>query len=182
MLPDPSAVFRPVPIVPSSVAAGAGARPATPPGVRAIGLAAGLAIATIVAVVGLPYGLFLSVGFDPSFGFVGLVAGSLGGWVMAPAAYRARTRTGWAGVIVVLGLLAVVIGAFTVGEVISIGISLSALASGSVAGVIGGLFVGPFLAFIGVLYVGLFVLPFTLAASAAWGLVMWLARRLAWPR
>ena len=100
-----------------------------------------------------------------------LIAGLLGGWLLAPRAARAASRRDWLGVVLLLGVVAVVLGAIGVG--IAMGVE-STLRSGAGPGqlmlsiVVGGLMLAP----LGVLVFGWMILPLTTLAAGIWALVM----------
>lgn len=102
------------------------------------------------------------------------IAGGVGGWTSAPAAARTRTRLGWAGVVLLLSITAVLIGAVVIG--ISMGV-VQAFADqvDLLYAVPYAIAVGLAYAFIGVLVIGPFALPFTAIAALLWAFVI--ARR-----
>jgi hypothetical protein len=150
-------------------------------GARRVGAGVGLAIGGIGAAAGIAF----SVGdtwFPPTVPFlVAIVAASgAGGWLLGPAAWRARTKHSWLATVAGLGLVAVFIGdAVIVGGVVAIAaITGSPGAPGdaiSLAISIVGLFL------IGLIVVGPITAPFTLAAATIWALGMWLVRRRSCP-
>jgi hypothetical protein len=105
-----------------------------------------------------------------TLGLPTLVAGSLGGWIFGPVAWSARTDRAWLVPIVGLAFTAVVIGAFVVGLELALPAASQAVGPGEAVQVAVGLLLLTVL--IGVPTLGLIMLPFTLAASACWALVM----------
>jgi hypothetical protein len=100
-----------------------------------------------------------------------LVAGLIGGWLLAPRAARASTRRERLGVVLRLGVIAVIVGA------IGMGVAMGAeswLRSRTDIGqlvlgvIVGGLMAAP----IGLILFGWMLLPVTTLASGIWALVM----------
>lgn len=186
MLPEPSPVFGPVPVVawrhPPVC-------PPTPVRFRAVAAAMGLCVGLGVDAAGLgvvragilgPGALALvsSVLGTPSLGAVVAVTGGAGGWIVAPQAWRAEDRIDWGAVIIELALLAVVIGAVLIGQEGGM-LMESNLLPPPVEQLAYHAAAGGFLALMGIALYGIFVLPFTMAASVLWALGLWvLVRRV----
>ena len=183
MLPDPSAVWRPVPAarVPR-------VREPIPRRWRVVGAGSGLAAAAVVDLVVAAGLLVLAVGpFAPSAADANLPAslvvaaiaagcGTVGGWIAAPLAWRAESRREWAGAIVRLATLAVILGAVCIGvggtALSQVGV-VEPLMKAVAITIAGGLA----LAVIGIAIYGIFVLPFTLMAATIWAGLVWAFRR-----
>ena len=104
MLNDPSPIWHPVPVASQAV-------PAVPGWVRVLGAASGLLVA-MVFVLGAWFVDATSRGnpIGPTVVPPIVAAGVVGGWIVAPDAWAARTRRQWVRAIVVLAVLAVLIG------------------------------------------------------------------------
>jgi len=104
-------------------------------------------------------------------GIPSLVAGLVGGWLLAPRAARASTPREWLGVVLRLGCVAVIVGAIGVG--IALGAD-SALRSRAGLGrfVLASIVGGPLLGLLGVVLLGWMVLPLTTLAAGIWAFVM----------
>lgn len=149
---------------------------------RFLGLIVGLAVASLfVAVaivlqaVGGPIGSPVAV---PT-----LVAGALGGWLVAPDAVVAHDRRGWIALVVGFGLLAVALGAVVTALGLAIASAVSPLTATG-APDLGQALVGVVLGTVeatclGLIVFGWLALPFTVAAAAIWTTTMrGLAKRL----
>jgi hypothetical protein len=100
-----------------------------------------------------------------------LVAGLIGGWLMAPRAARASTRREWLGVVLRLGVLAVIVGAIGMG--MAMGAESWLRSRADIGQLILGIIVGGLMAApIGVLLFGWMLLPVTTLAAGIWALVM----------
>jgi hypothetical protein len=136
-----------------------------------VGLGVGLVLAVAAAVVGL-YGSSIPPGWSILPAVVN--AAAIGGWVVGPVAWRTHSKRGWVGVVLVLGLLAVVIGDVAViAELVAFPPSLSTPPPDAMTTAAGALFLGV----IGLLIVGPVALPFTLGAALIWSLVVIALRR-----
>jgi hypothetical protein len=176
----PPPVWHPAPVVAWSAIRAEGARV---PGARRIGATVGFVVGLVFAVFGAVVAFALRIGpfEDAPISWVTIagtlylfavvpITGAMGGRVFARTAFGARTRSAWAGVMLGLAMLAVVIGAVLVGfGVLALQpqqldpwwIALPAdIAFGAILGIVG------------VLFYGVVALPFTLAAAAAWALVI----------
>jgi hypothetical protein len=176
MVPDRSPIVRPAPIVPWRLP-----QPKLVPGAhrfRTAGATVGLVVALIAIV------LAVKGPFPTGFGWVGtgaswlagtILAGALGGWLLGPETWRARTLLDWGRLVTRLGLAAVGIGGVTVG--LAMGLEVAAtthiplLLQLSV-----GLAYGLLFAVIGIPTFGMYVLPITLAAGLVWAIVIRLLR------
>jgi hypothetical protein len=114
------------------------------------------------------------VGSLGTYGVATLVAGSVGGWIFGPMAWKARTDGAWVLPIAGLSVTAVVLGASVVG--LQLGLVLASNAAGPGEAVNAVLAMILFTAVFGGLTLGLFMLPMTFAASAVWALVMVIVR------
>ena len=109
---------------------------------------------------------------------VTLIAGAAGGWAVGPVAFRTRTRLGWAAVVLLLAITALSVGAVVIG--ITIGFIQAATERVELIYVIPyAIGVGLAYAFIGILVMGPFILPFTALAALVWAFVMAWRRRSA---
>lgn len=148
---------------------------------RLLGLVVGLAVASLFAAAAV--GLQAAEGpMEPPV-IPTLVAGALGGWLVAPHAVVEHDRKGWVALVIGFGLLAVAIGAL----VTALGLAVASLASPLAttgAPDLGQALVGVVLGTVEVTLLGLIVfgwlaLPFTVAAAAIWTTTMRaLAKRL----
>lgn len=144
------------------------ARMGRPPSAKLLGLAVGFLVAAVIAVAGLTTGIVRSTfTSDPPFAVGTLAAGSIGGWIVGPAATRAHGRGGWLGVVAGLGLIAVLLGDLAV---IGTAAMLTALAATTDPVTV--LISIPLYAVLGLIIVGPFALPFTVAAAAIWATAM----------
>lgn len=107
-----------------------------------------------------------------------LVAGTVGGWMLAPRAGRASTRRAWLGVILRLAILTVVLGSLGVGLALGFETAIRDQTE-TVLIVPIGIAYGLFLGALGIGFLGLFVLPLTLLAAVVWASVMGLLRPVA---
>jgi hypothetical protein len=104
-------------------------------------------------------------------GVPALVAGLIGGWLLAPRAARASTRREWLGVVLRLGVVAVIVGAMGMG--IAMGAESALNSRGGPGQAILSLIVGgPLLGLLGVVLLGWMVLPLTTLAAGIWAFVM----------
>jgi hypothetical protein len=111
-----------------------------------------------------------SVGPDLAGPAAIVIAGTAGGAILGPAGWQARGFLKWAEVVGALALLAIPIGALVIGEATAmsgVGRTESPSLSWTFAP-----FVGLLLAGLGTAIFGLFVFPFTLAASLIWAIAM----------
>ena len=137
----------------------------------------GAIVGFLVACAFVAAGLLSLLGKDDgamafvTWGIPTLLAGLIGGWLLAPRAARASTRREWLGVVLRLGVVAVIVGAIGVG--IGMGID-SALRGDAELGqvilstVVGALMLAP----LGMLVMGWMILPLTTLAAGIWALVM----------
>jgi len=142
--------------------------------VRWRGAIVGMAVAGFYALSGfeLMFGRHLDrVALFLMQGIPALVAGLVGGWLLAPRAAGAGTRREWIGVIVRLGLVAVVVGAVGVGMGLGVDSALRGGADGLHL-VMSALAVGFLFGVAGIVFFGWTMLPVTLVAAAAWAFVM----------
>jgi hypothetical protein len=98
-----------------------------------------------------------------------VLAGAVGGAIMGPSAWRARTFADWARAVCALAAVAIPIGAVVVGEAMAIG--AAALDESWSTSTLLAPLIGLFLAAFGTLILGLFVLPFTVGAALIWAIV-----------
>jgi hypothetical protein len=196
---DPSAVWRPVPRMGWRPLE---SRPIRYPHPRKLGALLGFAAGTVVVVAVVlaeaifGFGLFDPVnagdpGRDLGSSLVALLVssalvgstGALGGSRFGRAAFQAQGRVEWAWVVLALAFAAVFIGAFEVGiGGMLLTLPAQALSQDAVVALAFDVLAGAALALIGVVIYGIFVLPFTLAASALWAAGMWWLRRRLEPR
>jgi hypothetical protein len=124
-------------------------------------------------------GLFVLVSFDASeaggsvagpFDVATLVAGALGGWIFGAPARRAQTDRDWLLVILGLAVTAVIIGAAASGMEVGLASAQPGTPLHEVAGDVLGITI--LFATVGVLVLGLFILPATLMASVVWTVLM----------
>lgn len=151
--------------------------PAQPPfapprrGARGTGCVVGLVVAVAAEMLMIDWSRPGKViGHVGTLALPTLVAGSLGGWIFGPVAWNARTDRAWLMPILGVAIGAVVIGAFVVGLELGIPAASQAAGPGEAMQIAVGLLLVTVL--IGVPTLGLIMLPFTLAASAIWALVM----------
>jgi NADH:ubiquinone oxidoreductase subunit 6 (subunit J) len=183
MLPDPSPVFRPVPMVwPQQ------SRQPIPRRWRSVSAEAGLAAAVIVdlavavALRVLALGPFSRSAADANLpaslvlAAIAAACGTIGGWLAAPLSWRAEGRLEWAGAIFGLAALAVILGATLIGvggmALAQVGVAEPFMKAFAIS--IGG---GVAIALIGIAIYGVFVLPFTLVGAAIWAAMVWAFRR-----
>lgn len=177
MLPDPSPIFRPVPVTPRA----AGPVNGLPIEVRMIGLAIGATVAALFVLV--VHGYDVITAGDPAAPILTtpiLVAGALAGWLVAPMAWTNHRRRDWAA-----SILSMAIGAVAIGDVVLV-VTLLLSDPPTVNGVVswdpGQLAAGVVEIFLlGLVFYGWLALPFTLAASVIWSAGFcrirgWLAR------
>lgn len=189
VLDDPSPIWQSVPAAPAT----SWLYPRRPRRWRRAGAMAGLVAAALVLIAGglvaaaLRFGPFerpdlvLDWSGEVALAVIVLATGVVSGWIAAPMAWRAGDRLEWAGAIVGLGTLAVLLGAVMAGWLLA---GSSELASSDPVGkafsiVVGGTLLGV----LGLVIYGLTVLPFTLIAALIWAAELaWLkARTLASP-
>jgi hypothetical protein len=145
---------------------------------RVPGLLLGLGVAAIVDVLAVYFEILTGAGpFTTFLGLPVLVAGSAGGWFMGSLAWMARSRGKWIGVTIGLAILAVIIGSVTVSETYTIGAALQTTDLAPILAVPFGAMSAFGLAILGIVIVGPFALPFTLASSVVWSLLVWFVRR-----
>jgi hypothetical protein len=138
---------------------------------------AGCAVAGLVVTM---FGIFGQVatgalGSDPLGALAALLvtglAGGVGGWIVGPAAGSATTKVGRAGVVLLLASVATMIGSLTIG--LGSGF-VHALQSGTEVFAVlpEAVLFGLLLGLIGMVWVGPFVLPFTVVAAVVWLMIM----------
>jgi hypothetical protein len=137
----------------------------------------GAIVGFLVAGTFVGAGLLRLVGQDegvPVFltdGIPTLIAGLIGGWLLAPRAARASTGRAWLGVVLRLGVVAVIVGAMGVG--VAMGVE-SALHSRTDIGqfILSAIVGGTMAAAIGILLFGWMILPVTTLAAGIWAFFM----------
>ena len=111
-----------------------------------------------------------AVGVFLTDGIPTLVAGLIGGWLLAPRAARASTGREWLGAVLRLGVVAVIVGAMGMGVAMGVESALRSRDIGQfmLAIIVGGLVSAP----IGLLLFGWMILPVTTIAAGIWALLM----------
>jgi hypothetical protein len=135
------------------------------------GRSAGAAVGCLVA---LAFALVTAtdepVGLSP-IAVPTLVAGTIGGWLFGPSAWRARMDADWLRLIVGLGIGALFIGALVTG--LSLGIVSALTSGGSLAEAVQVVWAMTLVAAtVGMMFPGVLILPFTLVAAAVWAVLM----------
>ena len=144
----------------------------TPDQARVVGGVVGLVVALTLVLSAI------ALAWDQAhdWGIPTVVTGAIGGFLFGPRGARAATRGPLVTVRVAveLALAAVVIGSL----VVAVGLfAVNGLAEGDLGTVLMAMFYGPIIAVVGIVYIGIFVLPFTLLAGAIWAAAMRLAYR-----
>ena len=136
--------------------------------VRWLGLVVGMAIGFLFSGIS-PFATD-SMRFNP-FPIASVAAGGLGGFLMARSAWRARSRSAWAGVVFGLAFVAVVIGDLVVASLMAI--FPNQMASPDLVTRLGESLT---LFTFGLLVVGWLMFFVAMFAATLWALVMWAIR------